>query len=92
MPTDYSPTFPVYCARFPRPTFNLVMTIVGAQYISKDGFNSVEIDKIKSFVTASIPSALPTSREQPQRPKNVETTTLLPSHIGPLTLLSSPGN
>jgi hypothetical protein len=58
-PPHYTPPFPSYCARFPSLMSDLVMVNIGAQYPSKDAFSSYAIEKIKTFMTTSSSSSLP---------------------------------
>ena len=58
-PPNYTPPFPSYCARFPNQMPDLVMASIGAQYPSKDAFSSPAIEKLKTFMTTSSSSSLP---------------------------------
>lgn len=52
-PTNYVPPFPAYCARFPQKMDNLVMAIIGAQYLSPSNNNGSGIPTLKSFITGA---------------------------------------
>ncbi|PVI03301.1 hypothetical protein DM02DRAFT_612378 [Periconia macrospinosa] len=49
-PQNYEPPFPGYCARFPEKMNNLVMAIIGGQYVSSAADGGAGIARIKEYV------------------------------------------
>lgn len=62
-PLNYQPPFPGYCARFPTQMKNLVMGIIGAQYVSPSDREISSVHVIENFMTSASKEVQPSYSE-----------------------------